>query len=218
MILKFSLWTFNWVELRENQVFDNTIIIVLADHGQGLGQHNWVEHRLLYQEDIRIPLVILDPSRKKGMVIKDLVRNIDILPTVLEILGIETTEKFDGKSLVGLLEGMKEEPRFGYAEALNTLDTYCPRKLPEKQKDLLFSIVESKWKLIFHKKNPKNSELYNLETDPTELVNLANVFPEEMNRLFQILKSTGGLSIPFVDDLLPEDSEAREKLKSLGYL
>ena len=113
---------------------------------------------------------------------------------------------------------MKEEPRFGYAEALNTLDTHSPQKLPEKQKDLLFSIVELKWKLIFHKEIPKNSELYNLETDPAELVNLIDEIPEERDRLLRILKSTGGLSIPFIDDLPPEDSEALEKLKSLGYI
>lgn len=204
--------------LKKKEIFENTIIIVMADHGQGLGQHQWMLHRLLYQEDIRIPLVIRDPGRAKGKVIKELVRNIDIFPTILEILGIEWNLKIDGKSLVGLLDGVREEPRFGYAEALNTLDTHSPQKLPEKQKDLLFSIIESKWKLIYHKNIPKNSELYDLKSDPNELVNLIKNFPEEFHRLLEILNNTGGLSIPFVGELPSEDSEALENLKSLGYI
>ena len=55
-------------------------------------------------------------------------------------------------------------------------------------------------------------------TDPTELVNLIDEFPEEKDRLMKILINTGGLSIPLIRGLPPEELEALEKLKSLGYI
>jgi arylsulfatase A-like enzyme len=205
--------------LRSRGWFGNTIIAVLADHGQGLMQHDWLRHRLLYQEEIRIPLVLRLPGEDEGRVVEDLVRNVDLFPTVLDILGLEPPTDLDGRSLCDLAAGRSEtEPRRGFAEALNSLDTHSPKSLPARQQDLLFAVVERDWKLIYHKENPENSELYHLATDPDELRNLIDLHPQERDRLLAVLEAAGPLEIEVNPDPGMEDPEMIEKLRSLGYV
>jgi arylsulfatase A-like enzyme len=76
--------------LKDIGVYDNTVIVVVADHGQGLAdgkaRHGWWRHRLLYQEQIRVPLLVRLPGGPTGRTVAELVRTIDIYPTVLEAL------------------------------------------------------------------------------------------------------------------------------------
>lgn len=205
--------------LRETGQYDSTLIVVLADHGQGLQQHDWMRHRLLYQEEVRIPLIFRIPGETKGTVVKPLVRNVDVFPTVLDYLDIEPPDGLDGSSLRQLIRGEAEsQPRVGYAEALNTLDTHSPGSLPRHQKDLLFSIVEANWKLIYHQEHPKNSELYHLATDPEELHNVIEQHPEEAKRLMARLRASGGLEIEVIHREGREDPEMIDRLRSLGYI
>jgi arylsulfatase A-like enzyme len=205
--------------LREMEQYDSTLIVVLADHGQGLLQHDWMRHRLIYQEEIRIPLILHIPGETKGTVVTSLVRNVDVFPTILDYLGIAAPQGLDGASLRPLIQGETEsEPRVGYAEALNTLDTHSPGSLPRRQKDLLFSIVEQDWKLIYHQEHPKNSELYHLATDPQELQNVIEQHPEEAKRLMAQLRASGGLEIEVIHREGGEDPEMIDRLRSLGYI
>ncbi|MBT3224078.1 MAG: sulfatase, partial [Proteobacteria bacterium] len=64
--------------------YDDTIFVVVADHGQGLGQHDWWHHRLLYEEQLRVPMIMRIPGWPRGTVVNDLVRTIDIYPTIME--------------------------------------------------------------------------------------------------------------------------------------
>lgn len=206
-------------ELRERGLYESTIIVVIADHGQGLLQHDWMRHRLIYQEVVRIPLILRVPGETTGTVVRSLVRNVDVFPTILDYLELEAPEDLDGSSLRTLIEGeLEDEARFGYAEALNTLDTHSPGSLPRRQKDLLFSIVEQDWKLIYHQEHPKNSELYHLATDPEELDNVIDQHPEEAKRLMARLRASGGLEIEVIQREGPEDPEMIERLRSLGYI
>jgi arylsulfatase A-like enzyme len=205
--------------LRERGWYDDTLIVVMADHGQGLMQHGWLRHRLLYQEDIRIPLLFRVPGLDGGRVVDALVRSVDVFPTLLDLLDVEVPPGLDGMSLRAMLEGETESrPRIGYAEALNTLDTHCPKALPEQQHDLLFAILDRDWKLIFHKEHPENSELYHLATDPAELQNVFAAHPEERERLMALLEASGGLEIDIDTRVAPQDPEMLEKLRSLGYV
>lgn len=205
--------------LREGGRLDSTIVVVMADHGQGLQQHDWMRHRLIYQEEVRIPLILRIPGERQGAVVTSLVRNVDVFPTVLDYLDIEPPDGLDGSSLRPLIRGDEEsEPRIGYAEALNTLDTHSPGSLPRRQKDLLFSIVEQDWKLIYHQEHPKNSELYHLATDPEELQNVIEQHPEEAKRLMARLRASGGLEIEVIHREGSEDPEMIERLRSLGYI
>lgn len=204
--------------LKETGQYDNTLIVVVGDHGQGLGDHNWFPHRLLYQEQIRVPLIVRLPGEYQGAKVGALARTTDILPTVLERLGIETPEAVQGSDLEPILSGTSREPRIGMAEALNTLDTHAPAGLPPHQQDLLFMAMDRKWKLIHHVNQQGNDELYNLLDDPKERVNQMELHGAEAKRLLEVLQAAGIMNIELS---LPEeamDEEAMEKLRSLGYV
>jgi len=202
---------------KERGLYDRTIILVVADHGQGLGDHGWKQHRLLYREQIRIPLLLRWPGGPSGKVVPELVRNTDLLPTVAELLGLSAPPDLDGESLLGLFSGHAGAPRTGYAEALNTLDNHAPKALPKKQKDLLFCAVERDWKLIHHKERPENSELYDLRKDPGELHNVWEQHPDHVARLMAFLEEEGAMTV-VAEDAPPMDEEALRKLESLGYI
>ena len=85
--------------------YDDTVLVIVADHGQGLGQHDWWSHRLLYQEDLHVPLIVRVPGGPTGTTVPELVRTVDIYPTVLEAIGLEAPAVIPGKSLRGLMEG-----------------------------------------------------------------------------------------------------------------
>ena len=202
---------------KDRDLYDKTIIIVISDHGQGLEDHDWFRHRLLYREQIHVPLIVRLPNGPHGKIIPDLVRNIDLLPTVCELLGVKLPDDVEGKSLLGLINGAREPPRLAYAEALNTADAHLPKKLPEDQKDLLFCMMDRDWKLIYHKDRPQNSELYDLKNDPKELVNVFGKHPEQTMRLMQALEKSGGLNVRLTG-AAPMDEETRRSLEALGYI
>ena len=82
-------------------LWENTIVAVVGDHGEGLGDHNWWTHGILYQEQIRVPMLIRVPGGKKGMRVPSLVRTIDCMPTLLEAAGLPRSvwPGMDGVSL-----------------------------------------------------------------------------------------------------------------------
>ena len=113
---------------------------------------------------------------------------------------------------------LKGDAIVAYAEALNTLDFHAPRDLPPQQKDLLFCMMDRSWKLIYHRDSPDNTELYNLEADPGETLNVADRYPEQTARLLARLESSGAIEIEVVQPDEPLDPEALERLRSLGYI
>lgn len=85
---------------------ENTVVVFTSDHGEMLGEHGLLGHRYLYEENIRIPLVIALPGEiGAGRRIESQVRSIDIVPTILAALGLEGPPGLDGRSLVPLIEG-----------------------------------------------------------------------------------------------------------------
>ncbi len=202
--------------LKNSGAYDNTIIIVVSDHGEGLGDHDWWTHRVLYQEQIRVPLLIRAPNGARNRVVPSLVRTIDIYPTVLDWLGIEPRGHVEGRSLRPLMDGLPDEPRTAYADQLNLFDSNASMLKRRPNDDLVYCAMDDRWKLIYRPRNPGLSELYHLADDPGELINEYENEPEEVARLLQILEESGG----FVDEPFGEsvDEEARERLKALGYL
>ena len=203
--------------LRARGDYDDTVIVVVSDHGQGLGDHGWFPHRLLYQEQIRVPLIVRVPGGRRGVTVPDLVRGIDVLPTILEIVGVDPPAGVQGQSLVDLMAGRPEPERLAYAEVLNTLDDLAPDALPQHQKDLLFCTMDRRFKLIHHKLAPENTELYDLESDPGELENVARDRPGEVRRLVAALEESGAMDVVPQPPSEPMSRDAVEKLESLGY-
>jgi hypothetical protein len=205
--------------LKQSGQYDNTVVVVVGDHGQGLGQHDWWSHRLLYQEDLHVPLIVRVPGRPTGTTVRELVRTVDIYPTVLEAIGLEAPAVIPGKSLHGLMDGKSEPPRLTYAEQINKYDLVSAGISQRRPKDdLLYCAMDRTWKLIYRYSYPDESELYDLAEDPRELNNLFARHPEQVRRLKATLdKHNGYVTAAFTDAALPDEAALRA-LEALGYI
>lgn len=178
--------------LTEIRQLDNTVIILLSDHGYWYGEHGLsVERRLAYEEGLRIPLLVrYPPEIKSGIVIDEFALNVDLAPTLLEFAGSTTQQQMDGVSLVPLLNG--EHPndwRTSFLVEYNT-DTVFPRVF-----NMGYRAIRSKrWKYIQFNELNDMDELYDMKNDPFEMENVIGrsdnaealqQLQSELNDLFQ---------------------------------
>ncbi len=192
---------------------DQTLFCVTSDHGEGMGEHREATHGFfIYQSTLAVPLLFRGPGVIPGGRIPVTVRTIDLLPTLLDLVGVPPAAgvALPGQSLAGVLRGQAPPPApTTYAETLE------PR-LHYGWSDLR-SVREGKWKYI----QAPRPELYDLEDDPGELRNLAEVEPSRVEALQASLgriladeataaePGSAGESMPL---------ELREKLAALGYV
>jgi arylsulfatase A-like enzyme len=189
-------------------LWDDTTVIVTSEHGEELGDHTGFDRfgRMnLYDEVIRVPLIIKPPfADLKGKHISKQVQLIDIMPTILDLLGIPINKEAQGASLVALIKPgdvSKDFDRYAFSQTG-----------PEK-----WSIRAGQWKLIA---DNGEYELYNLEEDEREANNLARRHPEVVyglvRRYLDWRKKTDSGRDP--DDTRIELTvEMKEKLREAGY-
>ncbi len=206
--------------LEQSGRLDDTLIVVVADHGEGLGDHDWWTHGILYQEQIHAPLIFRGPSVPAGKKVDYLARTIDIMPTVLELAGLKR-ERFppmEGHSLVPLWRDGATDPEYvAYADSINMLTYRTPVGSSDEKNDMLFGVIDGAWKYIHHALRPEESELYNLEDDPLELTNLRDAYPNQVTRLLTDLRSRNCIpKKPLGREQMSEDDLRR--LRSLGYV
>ena len=172
-------------ELNNLGLASKTIIILTSDHGTEFYEHRRFDHGFsLYDELIHVPLVIYLPSIKGKTIIKDQVRGIDLMPTILELLKIEIKDKvknqIKGKSLVPLLKGEHME-----------LDAFVETDYRLYTHKRAIRTADG-WKFIYTLENNKK-ELYNLNRDPQEKNNLVDIEQRKAyeleQKLFTWLKS-----------------------------
>lgn len=207
--------------LRDNGEYDQTVVVITADHGQGMedGQrlHGWSKHRLLYDWCVHVPLIVkLPESELSGTTVDTQVRTIDIAPTILDALGISGPD-MDGRSALGLARGEDDGlARIAYAEALNLYDTHSPgrRALPKGHYDNLYSVSDGDWKLVLREEDQSAHELYNVSLDPDEQANLYRADHPEVTRLRAFLDEhePWNVELPFGDEAASSDA-----LNALGY-
>ena len=204
--------------IRTRGEWEDTIVVITADHGQGLGDgarnHGWFKHRLLYEWSLHVPLIVRIPGVRAGVSVEPLVRTIDVLPTLLEALDLPVPE-IEGASLLALLRGGEDDGRIAYADALNLYDVHSPKKMKDEYLDNLYCVTDARWKLIWHEQKPGNVELYDLRSDPEELRNVAAENPREVARLKRFLEERGAMDVrPPEDTSAAPDASA---LQGLGY-
>ena len=183
---------------------ENTIIIVTADHGEGLGEHQEDTHAMfLYDTTQRVPLSIYVPG-VKGERVSSVVQHVDLFPTVLDLLGIHTPSKIDGSSLLPMLNGGIPAGRTVYVETMYPSLHYGWSPLA--------GIVTEQFKYV----DAPKPELYERRRDPGETRNLFAEKTQTVAELKQSLVKIRGQSKG--SNPQPVDSETEEKMRSLGYL
>jgi arylsulfatase A-like enzyme len=152
--------------LSRNDKLKDAIIIFTSDHGESF-EHNYFNHTgpHLYEQVTHVPLIIKEPGQTRGMVIHDLVDQIDLAPTILNLANIPIPSWMEGRSLVPLLRGKKLPPRPVFS--MNFQKNMSTRKITKGT----IAIWEGDYKLIHYLEN-KKSLLFNLKKDPSELENL----------------------------------------------
>jgi len=192
-------------------VADDTFVVVVGDHGESLGEHGEIEHGFfVYEESIHVPLIISLPfAQLHGVRRSQLVSLVDIMPTVLEMSGLDLPPALQGLSLVPLFSGQPDDWRqYVYAE------TFYPRYHFGWSE--LQTVQDERYKLIL---SPE-PELYDLLEDPDELNNLAgdrvSIFAtlERQAEAMIAAYSEGGGRAQVVEI----DEETRQSLAALGYL
>ena len=194
--------------MRREGLAKKTLVVIVSDHGDEFLEHGGTAHYpKLYEELVRVPLIIWCPGLTSGKKIGNLVRSVDILPTILDILGLESDNHFDGVSLLPYIRGETAEfPDFAYMDAppFRGLRTRA-------------------WKLIRNEKT-KEVELYHLESDPREARNVADMHP---SRAEELTKQLDAFSQSLARESIAGDpsgegteisEEIAERLRSLGYL
>ncbi len=156
--------------LDANGLAENTIIAYSSDQSFYLGDHGWYDKRFMYEESFRTPLIVRWPNVvKPNTTNADLVQNIDIAPTLLEIAGAKIPENLDGRSLLPILKQENPEWRKSlYYHYYNYPGTHAVRRHE--------GVFDGRYKLIrFYGRGVPHGEyyeFYDLESDPKELNNL----------------------------------------------
>lgn len=186
-------------------VKNKTVIAIVSDHGEGLGDHGELEHGLfLYETTLHVPFIVAGPSIRPGYTIQDLTSICDIAPTLLDLAGIHTTQSFDGRSLVPLLHGgqLSERPVIS--------ETFYPMQMSWSP---LFALSSGEMKYI----QAPLSELYNLAKDPGET---GNLLPEHRASAQPLADRINKYRAASLAGRKQEHTspELEEQLRSLGYL
>lgn len=207
--------------LEAKGLLENTIVVITADHGQGLMEHGWAAHRLLYQEQVHVPLIVKVPGAKQAASVKDLVRTIDVAPTVLDYCGIPAPKPLDGRSLRPLIEGQSDSKRVAFGDQINGYDSNAGMAYrDDRQYDqFLYMVIDWPHKLIYRPMHPERSEIYDLAADADEAKNLYTSDEALAIRLRrELAKASPWVPGPYEKvDGQEQDAAAKAALEKLGY-
>jgi len=206
-----------WSELKSRKLLENTVVLLVSDHGESLGERLFVGHRQLYDVQLKVPLIIHSPDSHRPFLLDGAVETVDILPTLLDILSINKESCLSGMSLLNSIKNRSfpgfDRPRLS--------ETWARAFRQERD-----------WKFIL-RESPANDELYWISQDPEETRNVADMYPDKTKNLRQALVKYTGIKpedirkarkqrqIPVM--LMQKDESGREnilmdQLRELGYL
>lgn len=211
-------------EFRKTGLFDSSIVIFLSDHGEAFYEHECFSHSNLYDETLRVPLMIHLPGelgKYNGRAIEDVAGLVDIVPTVLDLCGIDYSKNiFQGRSLLNIIKHTeKTQDRYTFSERLPGWKTVATEKY--------------KYMIKNYGLQNEKEELYDIINDPGELHNLLESgIPEgttgkDYKNLRKALIRQVEKNNKLIDYMRPRigmgrkvelDKESIDRLKSLGYI
>ena len=204
--------------LKDINIYDNSLIIVISDHGEGLGQHNWMTHCFnVYEEAIKIAYIVKFPrSRYAGTKIDELIDTSTVYPTIMDIFNLEEGETSYSKNLINLIKNKSEKLFIEYVYGMRQLYT----KEVHGTKGVKYFIRTKLWKYILPERSKEQEELYDLINDPYEQNNLIlqgeknNIKLQLKDRLLNFLEKKSKINL---HDKVIINKKTEEKLKALGY-
>jgi len=174
--------------LKKLKIWKDTSIIITSDHGESFN-YSYPQHRTMYESDLKVPLIIKDKDLNEVKTILYTVRSIDIVPTILHLLEIETKEKFDGCSIFPL-------------KYYDNVYSYSEELFENRGEGSLQSVRTDYTKVIFNRTKNK-TEVYDLVNDPDEKNNIFDEMYKSYNKLSLSNK---------------EEKKIKGVLKKLGYI
>ncbi|KPJ65535.1 MAG: hypothetical protein AMJ43_10505 [Coxiella sp. DG_40] len=197
-------------KLKGLDLYDSSLIIIVGDHGEGLGEHGEAEHGYyIYQCTARVPFIIKPPGCRKPRKIDNIVSLVDVAPTILGYLGVEIPAYIQGKDLSGCSTRKiaADKERYVYCESLTGTKYGC---------NPLLGLASERWKYI----ETTRPELYYLPRDQLEE---NNIVEKEAKRVVlmrgQLQKMvTELIGTESIDSRQEIDEESRRRLESLGYI
>jgi arylsulfatase A-like enzyme len=191
--------------------------VVTSDHGEGLGSHDYAGHgQLLYREAVHVPLLFRDGSRLRGRRVRELVRHVDVAPTILARLGLQSRTAgyaVPGRSLLPLLDASSSLPEAG---SFTQRRPAPGERLVGWEPGEVYSLRVGRFKYIVH--SDGTDEFFDLDEDPLERASLASgARREALGRLARATfasaeKEARGLAATAVDEA------TRRELSALGYV
>ena len=214
-------------KLKQLGVLDNTLIVVVSDHGEEFWEHGWTAHgQSLYQELAHGVLLMwnrkLIPAARR---VAEPVQLIDVMPTVLDLLNLKIPDMVQGQSLAPFVKGQPFQRR-GPVMTSRYASPHAKGFVPENGTDTV-ALLDNNWKLIYRDKAKEvgmnKIELYDRRTDPGDSNNVAAQYPAEVGRMTteigkwldaeKRIKSFLGRGAQAT-----MDPKTLEQLRSLGYI
>jgi N-acetylglucosamine-6-sulfatase len=185
----------NWI--KEQKLEENTMVVYMGDNGFSFGEHGLIDKRHAYEESMRVPLLVWAPGMvKPNSVLENVIMNVDLAPTFLEIAGINKPAQMQGYSFVSLLKNSSAD----WQRDKVFYEYYWEAAFP--QTPTTFAVRSDRYKYITYNGVWDINELYDLQNDPYEMNNLIRdpkfrkTGLELKNELFKWMKETNGLQIP----------------------
>lgn len=191
-----------FTELKRLNLYDNTIIVITSDHGESMGEHDFyfVHGQNLFDELLKVSLIIRYRGIGKNKRISRQVQSIDIMPTILDIIRIKIPKEVAGVSLLPLIKKGQYYAKYAFSEKRGCV-----------------SIRTENWKLIYSVEENQYS-LYNLKDDPEETNNLDDIEKSKFQFLKNELHKWMEKQSKITTQKRVLDEATKEKLRSLGYV
>ncbi|MGI8745419.1 MAG: sulfatase family protein [Bryobacteraceae bacterium] len=192
--------------LKKRGELDSTLIVYMGDNGFAFGEHGLIDKRTAYEEAMRVPMLARCPELfPGGRVVKEVVANIDILPTFLSAAGLEPPQGIPGRNFLPLLQGKTTPWRDGLL-----YEYYWERNYP--MTPTMHALRGDRYKYIHYYGVWDTDELYDMQEDPLEANNLIfsakhqEVVKKMNKQLFDVMEDTGAMSIPLYRDSGQQDN------------
>jgi arylsulfatase A-like enzyme len=200
-------------ELRSRDLFENTLVVLISDHGEELKEHGrWRHGATLYSESLEVPMIVRYPGQSEGRRVAVPVQQIDVMPTILDALELGIPDTVQGRSLLSLKSASVDDDHSPIPKI------YSHLKLGKSP--LFHSVVDGDWKLI-RTERPEGVtlELFNWRADPKETENLIETHPIRAAWMDQVIEQKLAISVlPLPTEDAVVDPEIEEALEALGYL